>query len=222
MTNRRVGKVLEQVGAQELHEGGGVAVQVVRADAVEVRVARAGDVDHRRHVELDHLLVERIPVPVGQRRVGPVAVGRIGVEVAADEAELQDAALELLDAVRRRHARRLRQLADADEVLRVERDGPMDQVVADARPFGAGRRGARMMRHAAGARREDRQVGAALLLEGDLVGLEAGAQLVVGDAEIGRQRLQRRVDEPGELAVAEPRQRRRSRGEVAVAVDDHG
>ena len=102
----------------KLHEGGGVAVDVVRAGGVEVRVARGADVDHRRHVELDHLLVERIPVLVGQRRILPVAARRIGVQVAADEAELLDAALELGDAVGRRHAGVLRQLAHADEVLR--------------------------------------------------------------------------------------------------------
>ena len=43
---------------------------------------------------------------------------RIGIEIAADEIELADAALELADAIPRRHARRLRQLADADEILR--------------------------------------------------------------------------------------------------------
>ena len=95
MMNRSVGKVLEQIGGQELHERRRVGVDVVRAGRVEVRIARRADVDHRRHVELDHLFVERIPLPVGQRRRGPVAARRIGVQVAADEAELVDAALEL-------------------------------------------------------------------------------------------------------------------------------
>ena len=85
------------------------------------RIAAAGDVDHRRHVELDHLLVERIPPLVGQRRRVEVAARRIGIEVAADEAHLH-AALELGDRILRRHALRLRQLADADEILRIERD----------------------------------------------------------------------------------------------------
>ena len=61
-------KVLEQIALDELHERGRVGVDVVRAGRVEVGIARRRDVDHRRHVELDHLLVERIPVPVGQRR----------------------------------------------------------------------------------------------------------------------------------------------------------
>ena len=55
--------------------------------------------DHRRHVELDHLLVERIPPAIGQRRSRPVAAGRIGIEIAADEAVRLDAALELADAI---------------------------------------------------------------------------------------------------------------------------
>ena len=39
--------------------------------------------DHRRDVVLDHLLVDRVPVAVGQRRSRPVAARRIGVEVEA-------------------------------------------------------------------------------------------------------------------------------------------
>ena len=164
MMNFSVGKSLNRSDCDELHERRGVGVEVVRAGGVEGRVARRADVDHRRHVELDHLLVERIPVLVGERRVVPVAAGRVGVEVAADEAELVDAALAARrSAILRRHARRLRQLADADEVLREER----------RRRGGSGRcrcsvqcvltlRVADVVRHAGGARREDREVGAAL------------------------------------------------------------
>ena len=90
--------------------------------------------DHRRHVELDHLLVDRVPPAVGQRRRVPVAARRIGVEVAADEAELVDAALQLGDAAPAVDAGRLRQLAHADEVLREQLADAVDQVVADARP----------------------------------------------------------------------------------------
>ena len=130
MIIRSVGKSLNRSACEELHERGGVGVDVVRAGGVEVRVARRADVDHRRHVELDQLLVERIPVPVGQRRRRPVAARRIRIQIAADEAELVDAALELLDAVGERVARRLRQLADADEVLREQRADAMNQIVA--------------------------------------------------------------------------------------------
>ena len=96
MISRRVGEVREEVALDELHERRRVGVDVVRAGGVEVRVADCRDVDHRRHVELDHLFVDRIPVAVGQRRASPAAAARIGVEVAADEAELVDASLELV------------------------------------------------------------------------------------------------------------------------------
>ena len=162
-------EILEQIRQDELHERHGVGVEVVRAGGVQRRIAAAGDVDHRRHVELDHLLVERIPPLVGERRRVEVAARRIGIEVAADEAELLHAALELLDRGGRRHARRLRQLAHADEVLREQRADAVDQVVADLRPFLADREVADVVAHAGGARREDREVGAALALQLELV-----------------------------------------------------
>ena len=60
-------------------------------------------------------------------------------------------------------------LADADEVLRIERDDAVDQVVADLGPFAADALVADVVAHAGGARREDRQIGAALALELELV-----------------------------------------------------
>ena len=115
-------EILEQVGEDELHERHGVGVEIIRAGRVHRRIAAARHVHHCRHVELDHLLVERIPPLVGQRRRIEVAAGRIGIEIAADEAELFDATLELARGILRRHVERLRQLAHADEVLREQRD----------------------------------------------------------------------------------------------------
>ena len=92
------GEILEQVAHDELHERGGIGVDVVRTGAVESGIARRAHVHHRGHVELHHLLVELVPPAVGERRCGPVAAGRVGVEIAADEPELRDAALKLLDA----------------------------------------------------------------------------------------------------------------------------
>src|SRR3546814_2176310 len=58
--------------------------------------------DQRRHVQLDELLIERVPEAIAQARRGQgVALGGIGIEDAADEAKLPDAALQLLDAVGR-------------------------------------------------------------------------------------------------------------------------
>ncbi len=187
------------------------------------RIAAAGDVDHRRHVELDHLLVERIPPLVGHRRRVEIAAGRIGVQVAADEAHL-DAALQLGGGVLRRHAGRLRELADADEVLRIERDDAVDQVVADLGPLLADRLVADVMAHARGARREDRQVGVALALQFELVLLDAFLDLVVAHLQAGARRHRRLVLGVGSrgLILAETMQVLRLGGVVAVAVDDHG
>jgi hypothetical protein len=88
-------EILEQVALQQLHEHRGVGVQVVRAGAVEARVARGRHVDHGRHVQLAQRLVQRIPLAVGHRRAGPVAAARVRVQVAADEAHLLDAAAQL-------------------------------------------------------------------------------------------------------------------------------
>src|SRR6516165_5887328 len=59
------------------------------------RVARRADMDHRRNVVLDHLLVDRIPVAVAERRVLPMPARRIGVQIDADESIFVDAALAL-------------------------------------------------------------------------------------------------------------------------------
>jgi hypothetical protein len=52
-------KILEEIEQDQLHEGHGVGVEVVRSGRVLRRIAAPADVNHRRHVELDHLLVER-------------------------------------------------------------------------------------------------------------------------------------------------------------------
>ena len=184
MMNRSVGKSLNRSAVHELHERRRVGVDVVRAGGVEVRVARRADVHHRRHVELDHLLVERIPVPVGQRRRAPVAARRIGIQVAADEAELVDAALELA----RCSWRADRPATAAAGTRRRSSPGYSVQTrwirsLQCSRPVQAGRRVADVVRHRRRARREDRDVGAALALQLQLRALEALADLVVADVD---------------------------------------
>ena len=214
-------KILEQIGGQELHEGGGVAVDVMRAGGVEVRVAGGADMHHRWHFELDHLLVERIPPPIGHRRVLPVAAGRVRVEIAADETQFLDAALEFFDAVGRRHARRLRQLADADEIVRIKGAEAVDEVVRDLRPQRAGGRVADMMGHARCARREDGEIGAALALQFQLRVLDALPQLVVTDLEARPARRLRWVLDPGDLFLAPVMELCGLRRVVPVTIDDH-
>ena len=184
------------------------------------RIARGADVDHRRDVMLHHLFVDRIPVAVGQRWVLPVAAGRIGVQVDADEPVLVDAPVDLGKAVLRRYARALRQHRDADEIFRKQRADAVDQLVAGARPGFAGRRIAEMVAHPGGARGEDRQVGAALTLHLELAALDRLADLVVGHRRARRRRLAGRVRLDLLLAPALVLTGRG--GVVAVAVDNHG
>src|SRR5580692_11120795 len=86
------GEILKNVGGEELHESGGVAVQIMSARGVKIRIARSADVNHGGDVELNHFFVERIPEAVGERRIAPVAARGVWIQVAADEAELFHAA----------------------------------------------------------------------------------------------------------------------------------
>ncbi len=212
-------KVAEQIAFDELHERRRVGVDVMRTRRMEVRIARRRYVDHRRHVERDHLLVERIPMLVGERRRLPMAARRVGIEIAADEAQLGHAALQLRNRVGDRHARRLRQLAHTDEVFRIQVDDTLDEVVACARPGGRSRLVADVVRHRRRTRRKNRDVCATLALQLELVLLDRLADLVIADAP-RRRHWQARVLEARKLLVPELLMRVRSSRVVAVAVDD--
>src|SRR5262249_50432080 len=141
------------------------AVDVVATRGVEVRVARHAHVDHRRHVELDHLLVERVPPLVRERRGLPVTPRGGGGQGAAEETEFLYAPPQLGDAVGRGYTRGLRELADAHEALGKQRAHAMDQIVALLRPVQAGRRVADVVPHTGRTRREDGYVGSAFSLQ---------------------------------------------------------
>ena len=153
-----------------------------------------------------------------------MATGRIWIQIAADEAQLVDAPLELPDAVGRRNARRLRELTDADEVARIQRADPVNQIVAVLGPVQARCRVTDVVRHRRRPRRKDRDVGAALTLELQLGALETLANLIVADDDGSLRRNVRRVAgrlERRNLRVAVRLQRFGRRRVVAVAVDNH-
>ncbi len=177
---------------------------------------------HGRHVELHHFFVQRIPMPIGQRRRCPMAPGRIRIQIAADESQILDAALEFRGAVDRRGRRRLRQLTDPDEVVRIQGNDAMDQVIAALRPAAAGRLIADVVRHGGRARRKDRQVGAAGPLQFQLGILQAVANLIVADLGLREQRDVDAAFQRRDLLVAKLLQRAGRGGVVAMAVDDHG
>ena len=136
----------------------------MRAGVVEVWIAARSHVDHRRHIKLAQFFVDRIPVAIDQRRIGPVTARWIGIQVHADKAEFIDDPLQLRNTVLRRDTGKLRQLPDADEIIRQQHAQAMNDVIADRGPLLAHRLGADVMRHAGRARRKDRQVTAAFAL----------------------------------------------------------
>src|SRR3954468_20274952 len=108
----------------------------MRAGAVKIRIDRGADMHHRRHVELDQLLENRIPPGIGQRRFAAIAAGGVGIAIEADESVRLNAALHLVDAIGWANAR-LRQLPDPDKVLREQSANAMDELVSDERPIAA-------------------------------------------------------------------------------------
>src|SRR4029079_10649567 len=134
-----------------------------------------------------------------------------------DEAELLHAALELFAAVLQRHAGRLRQRADADEAIRVQRAGAVNQVVADFGPVPADLRAAEEVPHRRRSRLEHHDVDAALVEQLDLSLLERTADLVVADVDhaLGG------PPHVGDLKGAEHAHARGNRRVVAVRIDDH-
>ncbi len=191
------------------------------AGRVETGIAARRDMHHRGDVPLDHLLIDRIPVPVGERWARPVAAGRIGVEIDADEAIVPDAFFELGNAGLRIDAGALRQHRRADEMVGKKLGDAEAELVADRGPGRAHGEIADVMGHEAGAGAEDRQIAAALLHQAQLIRLDQLAKFVVADLEVRDIRRLRRVLDAGDLPVAPCLQRLRSGRIMPVAVDDH-
>ena len=179
--------------------------------------------DHRRHIQIAHGLVERVPVSVAERQILPVAAGRIRIQVATDETHLVNAAAKLGDAGLDRCLRTLRQLADRHEIRREDIADAADQVIA---MFGPGLRSAGiadMVAHPAGARRKDGDIRAAFLLHAKLVGLYALADFIITDRHHALAADMVRVGGNGVLLRVTPGgDTWRCGGVMTVAINDHG
>jgi len=114
---------------------------------------------------------------------------------------LQPTKLQFGDGIRHRDAHRLRQLTDADEVVREQGGHAVDQIVVDPRPDLRHRLVAFVMRHGAGLGREDRHVNAPFAQGLQLILLDAFAHLVVADCGEHRRRS-RALAEHVKLRVA--------------------
>src|SRR5690606_16840463 len=129
-------------------------------------------------------------------------------------------ALELGDRADQVRLGRLGQHANPDEGLRIELDHPRDQVVAAAGPLQANGLVSDVGRHGGGAWREDRQVGAALAQQTQLVLLDGLADVFIRDVGIGGRRFTGL--EGGDLGFAPSGVGLRRGRIVTVAVDDEG
>src|ERR1700719_773885 len=145
---------------------------------------------------------------------------RIGVQIDPDEPVFAHAAVDLGDAVLWRDAGTLRQHPHTDKIFREQSADAVDELVAGAGPSFAGPRIAKVVAHAGGARREDRQIGAALALHLELAARNCLADLVVGHSRARRRWLAGlvRLD----LLVAPSLVLTRGGRVVAVAFPDHG
>ena len=62
---------------------------------MEIRITGGADVNHCRHVELDHSFVKRIPMLVGQWWGIPTASRWIRVQIASNKTQLLDTPFKL-------------------------------------------------------------------------------------------------------------------------------
>src|SRR5579863_2155156 len=188
---------------------------------MEAGIAARGDVDHRRDVEIDHLLVDRVPMTIRQRWRGPVSAGGVGIEVDADEAVLFDAFFKLGNAGRWIDAGRLRQHRRTGEIVGEQLADAPAQLVANRSPRRRHLEVADVMGHEACARAEDGQIAAALLHLPELVVDDGLAQLVVADLQLARLGSGGGILDARDLPVAPILEGLGRCGVVAVHIDDH-
>ena len=113
-----------------------------------------------------------------------MAAGRVQAQIATDETEVVDGAVQFLDGSCERVVGHLRKLCGAGKVLRVQVDDAPDQVVIGAGPVHGQGGVAYVMRHCRGPGREDRQVRTAFAQQSELILLDAFADLVIADPRL--------------------------------------
>ena len=94
-----------------MHKGCRIRAKIERACRMHRRMTGTADMDHCRHIQLAHHLIERIPVTIAKGFVLPIAARRVGVQIAANELHFTDTAPQLGNAGFDRRLRALRQLA---------------------------------------------------------------------------------------------------------------
>src|SRR5215467_2654465 len=65
-------KITKQVRRKKLHKCTSIGINIVGSGGVKAWIARRADMNHRWYIEVDHLLIERIPPAIGQRRIAPI------------------------------------------------------------------------------------------------------------------------------------------------------
>ena len=98
-------EIFEEIGCDELHERRRIRVDVIGAGCMETGIACGADMNHRRHIEIDHFFVERIPIFVGQRRRVETATRWIRIQIAPNEPQLPNTSFKFGNRIQNRHAR---------------------------------------------------------------------------------------------------------------------
>ena len=129
------------------------------------RVTGTADMNHGRHFQLYHFFVNWVPVPVTQGRGVKFAARGIRVQVAADEAEFIDAAVQFSDAVGEIHAGALGQGTGPNKIVWVKLGDAVNQFIGVFGPVLAGPFVANVRPHPGGAGRKDSSVSASFALQ---------------------------------------------------------
>ena len=164
----QIRKAPEDVGANQRRDRQaflGDEVLVVRLTA-----AALAAVDVCRQVELAQALIQWVPVRIPEWRRRAASLARVWIQQYADEAQLLDAALHLIEHRLDRSPERLRQSGHAAEAPRIQLDRARDQVVVVHGPRHDVVPATRAVQQLKRPRRQQLHVRAYTVHDGDVVG----------------------------------------------------